>query len=236
MKQTHDEPVPLPVQRSDSLTDSAARLTDRTVALAHDLRSPLCAVIGFTRLAREELARGNTAQAQELLARAERSASTIDRILHATLAPAASAACDALRVIEEVRLERKPELERRRIRLAVPPDAPLLACTAVDLYRVLSNLIGNAIDHMGAPRPAVIAIEIERSGDVATLRVRDNGGGIAAADRERVFAPGETRNRERSLHGLGLAIVRELAASWGGRVWAESGDGATLCVTIPVAR
>jgi signal transduction histidine kinase len=105
---------------------------------------------------------------------------------------------------------------------------------------VLSNLIGNALDHMGDPIDAAIRVSVECSGDLATLSVRDNGAGIARDECERVFVAGHSCAHDGSARprGLGLAIVRDLAASWGGHAWAESapGNGAAVHVTIPVAR
>ena len=212
-------------------------------ALAHDLRSPLSAVLGFARLAREDLAEGNTARAALLIDRIERSASTLEEILRAALGGSSCAhTADLASVLEQIRAERKGELEEREIQLTTPEDPPVLSVRRADLYRLASNLVGNAIDHMGATRHARIAVSIACQGELATLRISDNGVGISPERREFVFAPARTRcddDDDAGCHrGLGLAIVRQLAASWGGTAWVESPPqpGATLCVTIPVAR
>jgi signal transduction histidine kinase len=208
-------------------------------ALAHDLRSPLCGVIGFARLASEELARGNTTRAAALLERVQRSAGTLAALVQAAADSPAHQTADLVRVVEEVRAERKHDFERKRARLEAPADAPRLACPPASLYRVLSNLIGNALDHMGDPPDAAIRVSVRCAGDFATLTVRDNGIGIASHECERVFTAGHSGARDAGEHprGLGLAIVRDLAASWGGRAWAESAPaaGAALHVTIPLA-
>lgn len=211
-------------------------------ALAHDLRSPLSAVLGFARLAREDLASGAPARAASLIARIEQSASTIDEMLRGALTPMRGAeTADVSQVLEQVRSERKRELERRGIRLLSPEDPPVLACRPSELYRLLSNLVGNAIDHMGEALAPEIAVSVACSGELATLRVRDNGVGIAPELHERIFELDHSAaaRDERALHrGLGLAIVRELAVGWRGRAWVESarGAGAAFFVTIPVAR
>ncbi len=211
-------------------------------ALAHDLRSPLSAVLGFARLAREDLASGAPARAANLIARIEQSASTIDAMLCSALTPEREAeTADVSQVLGQIRSERKRELERRGIRLLSPEDPPLLACRPSELYRLLSNLVGNAIDHMGDALAPEVAVSVECSGELATLRVRDNGVGIAPELHERIFELDHSAGArdERARHrGLGLAIVRELAAGWRGRAWVESarGAGAAFFVTIPVAR
>ncbi len=211
-------------------------------ALAHDLRSPLSAVLGFARLAREDLASGTTTRAAHLIARIEQSASTLDGILRSALTPMHGFEnADISQVLEQIRAERKQEFERRGIRLLAPDDPPMLACRRAELYRLLSNLVGNAVDHMGDAVPPEICVSVACSGEMATLRVRDNGVGIAPELHERIFEADHSGcvHDERARHrGLGLAIVRQLAASWRGHAWVESarGDGATFLVTIPLAR
>ncbi len=210
-------------------------------ALAHDLRSPLAAVLGFARLAREDLAAGDTARAALLIERIERSAGMLEAVLRSALEPADVApVADLAGVLAQVRAERKRDLERRGIHLSAPTDAPPLAARPADLYRLVSNLVANAVEHMGDVDGAAIEIAIACRDDVALLRVRDNGVGIAPEDRERVFDVAQTRcaSATASPRGLGLAIVRELAASWGGCAWIDANApvGATICVTIPVAR
>jgi len=208
--------------------------------LAHDLRSPLAAVLGFARLAREDLAAGEVGRAAALIDRIERSASTIDAILLGALGEQLSGFSDLISVVEQIRGERKLELERRRIRLLGPADSPPLAVAHADLYRLVTNLVGNAIAHMGEAKQPRIVVAITKRGAVATLSVRDNGVGIAAEQREAVFDARHSSGRADAAachRGLGLAIVRELAESWSGRAWVECprSGGAILRVILPVA-
>lgn len=222
---------------------AAGRDAEAAARLAHDLRSPLAAVLGFARLAREEIG-ADSSRADLLLTRLERSARTMEEILCGALHDSACSVppADPCEVLEQIRGELKARLERHRIALSVPEEAPRLACRRADLYRILSNLIGNAIEHMGAPARPMLCVSFACDPSFAQLCVRDNGVGIRAAVIERIFEPSHsrrsTRGTARERHGLGLAIVRELAASWGGDAWVESecGAGAAFFVTIPLAR
>ena len=232
--------------RADRSVERRAGLTAHELAavaaLAHDLRSPLSAVLGFARLAREDLAAGDNARAALLIDRIERSASTLGAILRCALDESACpSTADLNGVLEQISTERKPELERRDIRLLTPEDPPALGVRHAELYRLVNNLVGNAIDHMGDTHNAVIAVSIACQGESATLCISDNGVGIAAERHEFVFDVARTNSLADGGHGhrgLGLAIVRQLAASWGGRAWVEPSPhpGAKLCVTLPLAR
>jgi len=107
------------------------------------------------------------------------------------------------------------------------------------LTQIFTNLLDNALKY--TPKGARIAIcaqELVSSGEVE-LSVRDNGGGIPAADLphifERFYRVEKGRSRESGGTGLGLSIVKHIVQLHGGRVWAESemGKGTSIIVRLP---
>lgn len=100
--------------------------------------------------------------------------------------------------------------------------------------RIVRNLVGNAMSH-ASPRHIELRVT-PRHGRI-DLRVSDDGRGISRADRERLFAPFE-RGGASDGAGLGLAIVRELAAALDIRVRLRSrpGRGSVFCLSLPMAR
>jgi signal transduction histidine kinase len=106
------------------------------------------------------------------------------------------------------------------------------------LGRAVCNLIDNAIKYSPAGSP--LALALVRHDDKFVLRVQDQGPGIPAELRERVFEPffREPRARvERPGHGLGLPLARALARAHGGEVvWVNgSVPGAAFELTLPAA-
>jgi signal transduction histidine kinase len=104
------------------------------------------------------------------------------------------------------------------------------------LASVLSNLIDNALRH--ARRR--VTVSLRRVGTVAELTVADDGPGIPAEDRERVFERfvrlDEHRNRHDGGTGLGLPIARAIVAGHGGSISiADTTTGATFVVRIPLS-
>jgi signal transduction histidine kinase len=106
------------------------------------------------------------------------------------------------------------------------------------LERVLANLLTNAAKF--SPSDSRIVVSVRRAGDVAVLEVADHGAGIAAEDRERVFARfyrGESdAARATRGAGIGLSVVRELVLQMGGTVVALPNDpqGTRMIVRLPL--
>jgi signal transduction histidine kinase len=103
------------------------------------------------------------------------------------------------------------------------------------LRRILDNLVANAVRHAAT----AVRLTGARAGDQLRLEVVDDGPGIPAADRERVFDRftrlDDARARDDGGAGLGLSIVRELAAAHGGTVrLADARPGVRAVVTLPV--
>src|SRR5688500_7735523 len=106
------------------------------------------------------------------------------------------------------------------------------------IRRVVINLVDNAIDALnssGAENPAVrLSTEHDAANGLARLVVSDNGPGISAADRDKLFMPYYSTKLRGS--GLGLAIVRRIVAEHGGNIEAadESPRGTRFVIELPV--
>ena len=106
------------------------------------------------------------------------------------------------------------------------------------IYRLLFNLIENAIkyNHTGGS----VIVSIQKENNQVLMRVADTGCGIPEKYRESIFQPffrvDKSRSRQMGGVGLGLALVREIAVLHGGSVCVESGskDGTTFAVKLPL--
>ncbi|HVR64320.1 MAG TPA: ATP-binding protein [Polyangia bacterium] len=131
-----------------------------------------------------------------------------------------------------------------RLRTYIAPDIPPVAATPQALEQIFINLLTNALDAVaGVPR-AVIQVRAgavpERPG-LVEVAIADNGSGVAKAVRGRLFETFFTTKGEEQGTGLGLAVSREIARTYGGElvlldepgVWEEPAVTA-FSLTMPV--
>ncbi len=113
------------------------------------------------------------------------------------------------------------------------PDLPPLRLDPDQMKRALINLVDNAIEAMEGRGRVLVATEYDRAGGRARLVVADDGPGIAAADRERLFVPHFSTKKRGS--GLGLAIVSRIVQEHLGTIRAEDNAprGARFVVELP---
>ena len=122
----------------------------------------------------------------------------------------------------------------KKIRIASQVDSTTLEVDPEQVFRVLSNLLGNAIKF--TPEGGTVTIRGERQSDQMKIAVSDTGPGIPADQLPHVFERYWQARPARQLGtGLGLYIAKGIVEAHGGRIWAESPGGARLIFTLPLA-
>ena len=126
-------------------------------------------------------------------------------------------------------------IAERRVEVTIEDGLPPVWGDRDRLVEVVQNLLDNAVQFMGdEPRPRV-EIGTRHSAGERVFFVRDNGVGIDAAFRERVFGLFEKLDQDSEGTGVGLALVKRIVELHGGRVWIEpgaDGRGTTVCFTL----
>lgn len=127
--------------------------------------------------------------------------------------------------------------EGRTVRLRLPEQPPRVWADPLQLREVFANLVGNAVRYLDK-EDGQIEISVCPDGDDYVFCVADNGPGIPAEYRERIFEPfvrGPAAQGQAESTGLGLYFVRSVIEQAGGRVWVEStpGEGSCFYFTLP---
>ena len=220
--------------------DASARAQRRFVSDAsHELRSPLASIRQYAELARahpDRVADGELADV--VLAEGARLQDLVESLLLLTRLDESGLAV----VRRPVDLDDVVLADARRVRdagvVAVDTSAVSAARTDGD-ERMLSRLVRNLTDNASRHAQSRIAVAVGVRGDRIQLTVDDDGAGISAEERPRVFDRfvrlDEGRARDAGGSGLGLAIVAEIARAHGGDVRVEDSTlgGARFVVTLP---
>ncbi|MDH3686632.1 MAG: PAS domain-containing sensor histidine kinase, partial [Myxococcales bacterium] len=211
-------------------------------SIAHDLRSPLVSMLGFTRLLRDDYAHQLDEKGAHFLDRVEQAGRTMESLIRDVLelsrigsATDPADRVSARSVLLQLQAELKPQLDEAGVGLVLPVDPPTLDFDQTRLYQLLSNLVGNALDHMGDVPDPRIEVDVTAAEGGHLISVADNGHGIPPEHQERIFeifqSLGPARNGRRGT-GIGLAIVRKIAEARGGRAWVESQPGLGACFKV----
>jgi PAS domain S-box-containing protein len=229
--------------------ERAKQAQDEFLALlAHELRSPLNAILGWVRILRKGLA--NEQQTAKALETIEQNAQSQNQLIEdvfdasrinsgnlrlnlhpMSLSEAVSQAVESVR----------PAAEAKNISLETSLDVESVFIMGdIDRVRqVVVNLLSNAVKFTG--EDGRIVVRLENSGSKANLVIEDNGRGISAellpAVFDRYAQADKDSTRGKAGLGLGLPLVRKLVEQHGGTTTADSageGRGAVFTVLMPV--
>ena len=146
-------------------------------------------------------------------------------------------ATDMQTVFEDTLASLHAALEESNATVTADP-LPTVVADAGQLAQLLTNLIGNALKFRGQD-PPFAHVSAERTGRLWTIRVRDNGIGIAPEYFERIFVIFQRLHSREEYDGtgVGLAICKKIVERHGGRIWVDStpGHGACFSFTLPAA-
>jgi signal transduction histidine kinase len=222
------------------------RLKDEFLAaVSHDLRTPLTVIGGSLELLAKDEARSD--RSARLIDQAERHVRRLQRMVEdlLTLAQLQEARIELERefispgaLLADVALSHGPlaATKKQSISVVCGDGLPPILVDRRRMAQALGDLVENASRY--SPDGTVIELRAEPDGKGVRLAVADEGPGVPAEERQRVFDKfyrgARTKSQTRGT-GLGLAIARSLVEMHGGRIWVEdgAGRGARFVVTVP---
>lgn len=208
--------------------------------LAHEMRTPLCTILGLVDLLIETP--GNDRERAEMLRDIASAGERLNRLLDDGLAAAGDA--HATWSIQLARVDLADVLHRAvresggadRVHLEVAVALPLVRADADRVMQIAVNLLENALRY--APRGSAVRLTAEAGDGCVCVRVSDLGPGLPDAARcFEVFERGEgALGLHPSGRGFGLYVAKALVEAQGGCIGAEPGPGCTIAWTLPVWR
>ena len=209
----------------------------------HELRTPLTSVLGQAQLAlryvESDPAKARAA-IEHTIDQASRMNGLIGELLdHARITVGAPSLEMVTFDLGHALATAIPQYEHgdvRRITFEVPADPVRVRGDPDRIAQIVGNLLDNALKYSPARTP--IAVSLAIVGNEAYVRVEDKGVGIAADERDRIFAPFYRTSRTRDIPGtgLGLHISRRLAEQHRGRLWLEKSTdlGSVFTLALPI--
>lgn len=232
-------------QMSTDLAHASQLRRQLTADIAHDLRTPLSIILGYT----ESLNDGVLKPSPNTLHIIHDEALHLSRLVEdlRTLSRAEAGELPLMRylvdpaaLLERTAAAYRPLVTQEGITLKVETEAalPELLVDPDRMVQVLNNLVSNALRY--TPNGGSITLSAKRVATAVELAVADTGSGIAAADLpyifDRFYRGDASRQNSGNESGLGLAIAKTLVELQNGRIRASSlpGQGATFTIVLPL--
>jgi PAS domain S-box-containing protein len=224
--------------------------SDLVATVSHELRTPLAAIYGAAVTVRRTDVPMDGETRDRLLEIIEQESSRLAEIVSELLLAShldsgqlqlAIETVDAKELTQSVVQAARTHLpEGITLEFEAPRRVPAVRADGQQLRQVLVNLVDNAVKY--SPEGGPVTVRLRRDDDTVVWSVSDEGLGIPAPERKRVFEkfyrldPNMTRGIGGT--GLGLYICRELVSRLDGKIWVDgnNGKGSTFCVQIPAAR
>jgi len=229
------------IERTAELEATNKELEAFSYSVSHDLRAPLRAIDGFSRLVLEDHAPHLDAEAQRFLTVIRTNTKKMGDLIDDLLAFSRLGRKDlhksivdmtalARSVVDELRDE-----SSRPVEVTMEPLAPALADSSM-MRQVLANLISNSLKFTRPHPHAAVTIGCRHGGHGTIYFVRDNGVGFDMQYAHKLFGVFQRLHSQEEFEGtgVGLALVQRIIHRHGGRVWAEGkvNGGATIHFTL----
>lgn len=221
-------------ERTQKLEQANAELEAFSYTVSHDLRAPLRAIHGFSRLLDEQYAIQLDEQGRDMLRRVSAGAQKMGHLIDDLLKlsrisrqPMHTELLDLSVLAWEVIGDLQADAPERRVAWVIAPQAPAEGDPGL-LRVLLQNLIGNAWKYSSRRNDARIEFGVAEKDGRTVYFVADNGVGFNMASAKNIFVAFQRLHSSLEFpgSGIGLATVARIVQRHGGEVWGEGRPGA----------
>ncbi len=225
-------------ERATMQTEKQASIDELSSSIAHEIRNPIAAAKSLVQqMGEDPTSVENVEYAKVALEELERVEHRVSHLLkYAKEEDYSFALVNLANVIDSALTQLRAKLDAAKIAISRNYIAgPTVQADAEKLRQVFANLVDNAIDALATiPEGRRIDLFLENGDGLATVRVRDNGCGIAPEKLDRIFNPFFTTKEKGT--GLGMAISKKIVEAHEGaiEVASEVGRGTEFKVMLPL--
>jgi signal transduction histidine kinase len=231
-------------KRTAELEFANQELEAFSYSVSHDLKAPIRAIQGFSRMLVDEHAARLDEEGHRLLNIIVSNTRIMAKLINDLLALShlgrvqiRKSVVNLTAMTGQVFNLLRAEAPTRDLRITIDADLPPALGDESLLFQVMQNLLSNAVKFSKSRQTAVIAVGGWTEGKEHIYCVKDNGAGFDERYIGNLFRPFQRLHSNEAYEGsgVGLAIVKRIIQRHGGRVWAEGkvGEGATFCFTLP---
>ena len=232
------------VKSTARLAAAVEELEAFSYSVSHDLRAPLRAIDGFSRLLVEEHSEELSATSLRYLQRIRHNASNMGTLIDDLLAFSRlnrealnKTECSVEEIARECVQDLHPEMSGRDVEVTIE-QMPACSADRRLLKQVVFNLLANAVKFSRDTAVARILCSGVREGAECIYRITDNGAGFDMRYRDKLFGVFQRLHRADEFEGtgVGLALAQRIVRRHDGRIWAESapGKGASFWFALPI--
>jgi PAS domain S-box-containing protein len=232
------------VKERQKLEISNKELEAFSYSVSHDLRAPLRAVDGFSRMVMEDYSKIIDSEGLRLLGIVRENVQKMDKLITDLLALSRVSRTEiSLSKIDMAGMANSMYHEvignenAEKVTITIGPLPEIYADTTL-MRQVWLNLIGNALKYSKPKERQIIEIYGNTENGVNTYCIKDYGVGFNPSYKLKIFDTFQRLHKSNEFEGtgIGLSIVNRIITRHGGNVWADSveGEGATFCFSLPV--
>ncbi len=232
------------MERTQELQDAVSELESFTYTVSHDLKSPLRAIQGYSRIMMEDYGPELPEDGKKIIQNVRNISGDMIEMVSKLLEYATKSKADIVKepiLIEELFLSIFSELKSanpdRSLRLLVETGLPKVYADRVMLRQVIYNILSNAVKFTRYKETAMIQVGCTITGQEYVFYVKDNGSGFNEEYAHKLFGIFQRLHTvdEFEGSGIGLVTVKKLIQKHGGQVWIEGMPdmGATVYFTLP---
>jgi len=230
--------------KNQQLEYSNKELDSFSYSVSHDLRAPLRAIDGFTKILNEDFGEVLNEEGKRLLTNVISNTKRMDGLIDDLLnfsrlgkRELAKVSIDMNSIVKEIVDEVVKQYNKNRsIDFCIQPLSPIKGDINM-IRQVWVNLISNAIKYSGKTEKAIISIQSSTEENTTTYSVMDNGVGFNMKYYNKLFGVFQRLHKVSEFEGtgVGLAIVHRIVSKHDGKIWAEGkiNEGAAFHFSLP---